>query len=346
MLEILDVAIGVIFVYILVSIVCTAIREGIEAGMKSRAVYLERGLRELLHENSANGTVKKLYDHPLIFGLFSGEYRKPKSLMDLGYNLPSYIPAKSFATALMDLAARGTATDAVSADPNGPLVSLESVRANVANLQNPPLQRVLLSAIDMAQGDLNRAEANIQAWYDSAMDRISGAYKRSTQWIIFTIALIVTIAMNVNTIAIVNHLFKDEAARERIVKMAEADPKGAKTELESLNLPIGWEGPVKFWTWPGWTNIFGWLLTAFAATLGAPFWFDILNKVMVIRSTVKPHEKSPEESSEDRQKKEQVPAPQLLAQPPVVTPPRTSVTPPIVVGSPRDADANLEGCTA
>jgi hypothetical protein len=38
-----------------------------------------------------------------------------------------------------------------------------------------------------------------------------------------------------------------------------------------------------------------------AISLGAPFWFDLLNKFMVIRSTVKPHEKSPEESSEDRQ---------------------------------------------
>jgi hypothetical protein len=45
----------------------------------------------------------------------------------------------------------------------------------------------------------------------------------------------------------------------------------------------------------------GWLLTALAATLGAPFWFDVLNRLMVIRSTVKPHEKSPEEASEDRQ---------------------------------------------
>jgi hypothetical protein len=35
--------------------------------------------------------------------------------------------------------------------------------------------------------------------------------------------------------------------------------------------------------------------------LGAPFWFDVLNKFMVIRSTVKPYEKSPPEASEDRQ---------------------------------------------
>ena len=54
-----------------------------------------------------------------------------------------------------------------------------------------------------------------------------------------------------------------------------------------------------------WAYVFeplvGWILVALAATLGAPFWFDLLNKVMVVRSTVKPHEKSPEESSDDRQ---------------------------------------------
>jgi hypothetical protein len=49
--------------------------------------------------------------------------------------------------------------------------------------------------------------------------------------------------------------------------------------------------------------LFGWLLTAFAVSLGAPFWFDALNKIMVIRSTVKPREKSQEEGSEDRKSK-------------------------------------------
>jgi hypothetical protein len=31
----------------------------------------------------------------------------------------------------------------------------------------------------------------------------------------------------------------------------------------------------------------------------AAFWFDLLNKFIVIRSTVKPKEKSPEEKSKD-----------------------------------------------
>jgi hypothetical protein len=50
-----------------------------------------------------------------------------------------------------------------------------------------------------------------------------------------------------------------------------------------------------------WSPLFGWSITALAISLGAPFWFDLLNKIMVIRSTVKPKEKSPEEGSEDRQ---------------------------------------------
>jgi len=44
------------------------------------------------------------------------------------------------------------------------------------------------------------------------------------------------------------------------------------------------------------------LVKALAAKLGAPFWFDVLNKFMVIRSTVKPCEASQEEGSEDRPK--------------------------------------------
>jgi hypothetical protein len=87
----------------------------------------------------------------------------------------------------------------------------------------------------------------------------------------------------------------------------------ATTALKDLHLPVGWDDARLSFSRPKTQNewfknvIFpwvGWILTALAASLGAPFWFDVLNKVMVIRSTVKPHEKSPEESSEDRQKAE------------------------------------------
>jgi len=88
----------------------------------------------------------------------------------------------------------------------------------------------------------------------------------------------------------------------------------SQCELNSLGLPVGWSGADGdiLLTWPGWHwkmyggwwwQIYwhgvGWLLTALAISLGAPFWFDLLNKFIVVRSTVKPKEKSPEEKSKD-----------------------------------------------
>lgn len=37
----------------------------------------------------------------------------------------------------------------------------------------------------------------------------------------------------------------------------------------------------------GWRRTFGWALTAIAISLGAPFWFDLLNKLMQLRSAIK-----------------------------------------------------------
>ena len=68
------------------------------------------------------------------------------------------------------------------------------------------------------------------------------------------------------------------------------------SQVRSLGLPIGWQNTPFVWWAP-----LGWLLTAIGVSLGAPFWFDLLNKFMVVRSTVKPQEKSQEEGSKDKQ---------------------------------------------
>jgi len=63
------------------------------------------------------------------------------------------------------------------------------------------------------RGDINKLQANLEAWYDSAMDRASGWYKRSTQWIIFAVGLIVAAVMNINTITIADYLYTNDTAR-------------------------------------------------------------------------------------------------------------------------------------
>jgi len=380
-LQSLEVAIGMIFIFILVSTICSTLREGLESWFKTRAAFLEYGIRQLLLGNEKDdhedihALVKSVYSHPLISSLFTGEYapgknRKRPPHLASGKNLPSYIPSKNFALVLMDIAARGKPTDAVSSDPCAPVISLESIRANIANIGNPKVQRAMLTAMDTAQGDLNTAQKNIEKWFDSAMDRVSGWYRRSTQWILFWIGLFVAVALNINTISLVDYLEKNDAARSVLVARAEQAAKDtsyinlpyerARASLDSLQLPIGWSqgwgafhhpdpsGDIGVWN-KLFAPILGWLVTALAVTLGAPFWFDLLNKIMVIRSTVKPHEKSPEEGSEDRQSRSQPqPAPAVIQALAVNTPlvPSTPAPPAITTGIPniRDKDSAVDGC--
>jgi len=154
------------------------------------------------------------------------------------------------------------------------------------------------------------------------MDRVSGWYKHRTQRILIFTGVIVSMIANVDTIRLAHKLYNDPGQRQLAVAMAgeitKEPPPGAQPttaaggsaradslavvmirRLDALELPIGWPDASFGRDW--YMRILGWLITGAAISLGAPFWFDLLNRMMVIRSTVKPHEKSPEESSEDRQ---------------------------------------------
>jgi hypothetical protein len=304
--EILEVTIGVVFVFVLVSTIASAIREGIEAWLKTRASYLEFGIRELLQDKNGTGISAELFKHPLIQNLFSGDYvPRPASQSPpkQGGNLPSYIPSRNFAAAIMDIAARGP----TSVDGEPRRLSVAELRAAIASKKDLRIRGALLAAIDGAGDDLEQARLNVEAWYDSTMDRVSGWYKRSTQWFLFWIALGTAITLNIDTLQIIDHLYSNDTQRSALLATIEktttppATYEDARQDLQALKLPIGWqqEPPQSAGDWL--SKFCGWLVVAIAAMLGAPFWFDLLNKIMVIRSTVKPREKSREEGSEDRQ---------------------------------------------
>ena len=338
--EILDVAIGLVFVFLLMSLICSAIRELAEAWFKTRAVYLEQGLRELLHDATGATLVKAVYDHPSVYGLYQGAY-DPATVTNRGAlattNLPTYIPASNFAVAMLDLVARGLdVQDRTAADAASPRITLDTVRAGIATIGVPPVQRALLSALDLAQGDLDRAQQNIEAWYNASMDRVSGWYKRRTQAVLFGLGLLTAVAVNANAVTIARYLYHDQGARAALVASATGTARDSAVsraklddvvaQLDTLDLPLGWQSgwdagivgarqqlggrvasprvPITAGPADLALAIVGWLLTACAVSFGAPFWFDLLNKVTVIRSTVKPHEKSPDEASDDRQRPE------------------------------------------
>ncbi len=313
--SILEVTIGLVLVYLLLSLICSAMQESIEVWLKKRASNLESGLRELLHDPKGTGLVRELYKHPLIYGLFRGDYEPAKTRNWLPTKLPSYLPAASFATALMDIIVRGAVPrdDAQHTPPPAGEISVDSLRAAAINSTtlNVSVQRIILLMLDSAHGDLSKAQANLEAWFNRSMDRVSGWYKRQTQWILLGIGLVVAISLNVDSLRIANELYRNDALRAGAIAQAGAVAKegtmapelskSAMDKLGTLNLPIGWSrdgsDPIsneQIRTRIGVIyQIIGWILTAIAISFGAPFWFDLLNKLTFIRSAVKPQAKTP-----------------------------------------------------
>jgi hypothetical protein len=326
---ILDVAIGLILIYLLLSLISAAVREAFAGLLKTRSSTLHEGLGELLGDAEL---VAAIYGHPLINALYHGDtYAVAKAKKQL----PSYIPARSFSLALFDLIVRGDDIgDPSRAGPESRALTIENVRAQIGTLGNPRVQRAVLAALDSAQGDLGAAQANVEQWFNSTMDRVSGWYKQRSQIWVFVIGLLLALAVDADTMRIARQLYTDPAQRQTAVAMAGSfttDAQMATTpadstrasanritardafaRLDTLGLPLGWKDTrISAARGVGPTTsaiaahsvgaLFGWILTALAITLGAPFWFDTLGRVMIIRSTVKPHQKSPEEGSEDRQ---------------------------------------------
>lgn len=306
--EVLDVVVGLVFVYLLLSIICTAAQEMIAALFSLRARNLAKGIANLLADKRIKGLDELFYDHPLIKSLYRGSKK------------PSYIPSGTFALAFLD----GIAP----AKGDGAAI-MPAIKAAVGGLPgDSELRRLLLVLLQQAGDDFAKFRASIETWFNDAMTRVSGWYKRTSQVIILILALLATGITNADTLQIVKNLTADPALRAAIVAHAQefakqqpgsaahqpekkpepnapssagegsgpasvqppaitGDPKDTMTQaignLQQLGIPLGWQARPKKEEWGN--KIIGLLLTVFAVSLGAPFWFDILNRVTKIRST-------------------------------------------------------------
>jgi len=317
---ILDVAIGLVFVYLLLSLICSALTEIMENWFfRCRGKKLYQGLNELF--GGSSDFLKEFYQNPLIYGLYQGDLNLDKSVKP-PRNLPSYIPPKTFAQALV--------SQVLGDQPPTVDNLIQQIKAPSSffpeNLKTP-----VIFLIRSAQGDINAALKNIEDWYSAMGERITGWYKKHAQTVAFTFAALLAVAGNVDTLTIAKSLMVNDQLREQIAVSADqfVRAEAAKTgqtagggtesslcqafadnakecyrlqmaklaELNQLGLPIGWQNCDDPRIWPkdlgGWLEkFFGLLLSAIAISLGAPFWFDVLNKFMNFRASIKPQAQS------------------------------------------------------
>ncbi len=294
--DVLDIAIGMVLIFLMMSIIMTAVQEALEGWLKTRATHLEHALTELFQGDTT--AVAAFYAHPLVFALYQGNpIGKGKG--------PTYIPRETYSAVLMDMIHLG--------DPVLP----DGLRQAYAGLQRA------------VGDDAKRVRREVEGWYDGAMDRASGWFKRRTQRNLFGMGLIAALALNINAVGISQFLNANHTQRERLLRIAEKLPpetlatpqqqRNFEADIYDLGMPVGWNAAARKWTFrefnpppgraaggvildgvmPAIGLAVGYLITALATMLGAPFWFDVLNRLMVIRSTVKPKEKSPDEPSAD-----------------------------------------------
>jgi hypothetical protein len=263
-----------------------------------------------------------LFDSPLLRSL---ESRRVFPASEQPRNT-QYLSARTFARALVDLlawvdpdapveAAAGGETDTLTAAQ----ARLDRVRAKVLNLPvHLALRRELLALLDRADDDVQRFETAIEQWYDEQMAKINGWYKRWARVVLGVVGLVVAFLLNIDTLAAARTLYVDAPVQQAVVASAEAGAlcqnltgeqqsacvENELVELSAAGLPIGYPdgcAPYAFladecwWEPPGSVTsgdvalrVFGWAITAFAVSFGAPFWFEALSRLGSLRSAGTP----------------------------------------------------------
>jgi hypothetical protein len=330
--EVIDVGIGMALLFLFMSLIATALREIIENFMKTRSTDLERGLTELLSQgDKASTLVNDFYKHPVIFALYKGNYEKG------GKNLPSYIPRQSFSLALLDVLTKASETGSLltvdslraALGKNPAPNAVQRVVLLALGTGERSLDDVRKAIEDWYDGTMDR----VSGWYTRRTGRILALIGFGAA-VFFNIDAITVAQHLIRDKALRQTVISEAAAVTKESSTgASIAPAGANPpaplgdfskwvdQLNSIGFPMGWQVQGQF-LYPkpqacdvkgsepdgsptcylglGWIiALCGWGITALAIMLGAPFWFDVLNKFMVIRSTIKPKEKSPDEASAD-----------------------------------------------
>ena len=319
----LDVALGLIFLYLVLSLVCTSVNEAISTAVGLRSRFLQLGILNLLSAAprwtpSGIATARAFYAHPLIQTMIRPAKGPDPSLDPTAVSrwwtkppYPSYLPSRAFVAAISDMAAHAPARlGDESIDPEEAAKARERVEGlsdelerGLAAIPNQALSATLLSLYNAAGRDANAFRLEAARWYDDAMERVSGWYKRRVRLILLLIATAVVTLLNADTLTSARVLWRDDAVRAAVVKQAEAAAGTGQTiedvrvdrAVKQLDLPLGWQlsfgnAPTQLPNDPiSWiAKLIGLALTIGALMLGAPFWFDLLSKVTRIRGTGAP----------------------------------------------------------
>lgn len=251
--------------------------------------------------------VGTLYSHPLIHSL-----SKPG-------RLPGHIPTQDFTAALLDFLddvgkGEGKMEGKDKIDIQDIIRGIKNLDERGDNEETHPFAFRLRSLLHTAQintqistkgqaleASIEEFQKAVSNWFDDTVARGSLWYKRRMQRIGILCGFLLAVVLNADTIGLINGLSQNPELRASVVQSAQATanqgqaPGGgqAQQQITTLGLPIGWSftaqppDPHAFPNRPeGWVaKIFGLLLTGFAISQGSQIWFDLMNRLLNLRSS-------------------------------------------------------------
>ena len=301
---ILDIVIALAFTYFILALMVSSINEGISNVLNMRGNMLKKSLFNMFYksddEQAQNGadvtkeakkdvdedwqkSLKKMLDCPHIDALRTKADKFPK-----------HIPPKNFVLAMMQFLQEQTN----SKDENNLLTQLkDQLDKDAIPMIKGKFKTKLLGFIDKAQGDIEKFKTEIEDFYNNSVNHLKDWYRRKVKLLMFLYGLIIALAFNVDTFYIGKVLWQNPAeATEFLTTIQQyneskkntntpTDSTIQKIEQNTLRdisknykaikpLPIGWNKQKVKETKGFWTimhKVFGWLITAMAVSLGAPF---------------------------------------------------------------------------
>lgn len=243
-IPVLDVAIGMIFIYLLLSLIVTAAQEVIASLSSMRGSILRDCIGNMLEDAEIairtkkfritfpwknvqplndDTTTCKFYSHP-IMKRFSFKKSNP---------LPSYIEDKLFVDILKDVITEFDA-DNIESVIKTEEQYVDLLKDRISKMKESGLKKILQKFISnaelkgnliedkvrAAQIKLATFDENLKEWYNNTMDRISGYYKRNTQAIVLFIGLFVAMVLNADSLHMISILSSDKSVRNLVVAQA------------------------------------------------------------------------------------------------------------------------------
>lgn len=319
--QILDLIIGMAFVYFLLSLICVALQEIKARKYNERSENLKKWIYDTFRKDGDGSELGELLWNNIIIDGLTQDNRAA-----------SYVPKEVFVSALLDeihyksddkqekVFYQQNKIDSLAAKALHDPYDFQTIRESIENstLLSLRIKRVLRQIHTESHGNLDTFRDRLERWFENAMDRNGGTFKKKAQTQVLYFAIAVTIALNVDSIRLINHFYNNPVEAARVADAAEkrinetraierdtsqttkqllAEVKSGIRELNELKLPIGWRKQdlqARFCKPDGFTKfgnvvmiLLGWFITAIAVSLGAPFWYDMLNKLVDLRSAGK-----------------------------------------------------------